>query len=323
MKKKGIFKIIAAAAIVALFTHLTLPFQVSAQSDRAETSGYISVNGLEYYYEIHGEGDLSAEASAKEKPLLLLHGGLGSTDMFEPILPILTENRQVIGVDLHGHGRTELGDRPISYEDIGNDMAALLKELGCNQVDFMGYSMGGGVALRTAIQHPELVRRLVIVSAGFAHPDGMFPEMIPQQEAVGAGMADAMEGTPMYESYMDLAPNPDDFPRLLDRMGELMKQSFNWAEDVKTLEMPVMLIYGDSDMLRPEHIVEFYQLLGGGLKDAGWMRENMSQNRLAILPNLTHYEIFMAPELAHTALPFLNGKNNAPSWSEQVQSGQN
>lgn len=297
--------------IAAILVFSVAPVETSAQSDGE--SGYVEANGLNYYYEIHGEG----------KPLLLLHGGLGSIDMFQPILPILTENRQVIGVDLHGHGRTELGDRSISYTDMGDDMAALLKELGYDQIDVMGYSMGGGVALRLAIQHPGIVRRLVPVSAGFSHPGGVYPELIPQQEQVSGAMADAMKGTPMYESYKAIAPHPEDFPRLLDRMGELMSRSFNWSEDVKRLDMPVMLVYGDSDMLRPEHIVDFYQLLGGGLKDAGWQRENMSQNRLAILPNLTHYDIFLAPELARTTLSFLNGEDGPESWSEQVQETQN
>lgn len=306
MKKSSLF-------MVTLMTVFCNAFISSAQTEPEIKKGHVAINGINYYYEIHGKGE----------PLLLLHGGLGSIDMFQPILPILTENRQVIGVDLHGHGRTTLGNRRISHVDMGDDMAALLHELGYEQVDVMGYSMGGGVALRLAIQHPELVRRLVVVSAGFSR-DGFYPEMIPQQEQVSSEMADAMEGTPMYESYRAVAPQPEDFPRLLDRMGELMRRPYNWSEDVKKLEMPVMLVYGDSDMLRPEHIVEFYQLLGGGLRDAGWMREHMSQNRLAILPNLTHYEIFLAPELAHTVLPFLNGEHGPPkSWGEQVQESGN
>ena len=255
------------------------------------------MNGVNYYYEVHGEGE----------PLLLLHGGLGSIDMFGPVLPILAENRQVIGVDLHGHGRTELGDRPINLIDIGDDLAAILKELGYAQVDVLGYSFGGGAGFRLAVQHPEMVRRLALVSAAFAQ-DGFFPEMLPMQAQVGAAMAEQMKDTPMYKSYVAVAPHPADFPKLLDRMGELMRKPYNWREDVKTLKMPVMLVFGDSDMFRPEHIVEFYQLLGGGLKDAGWMREHMSQNRLAILPDLTHYEMFLAPELAATVLPFLNGE---------------
>jgi pimeloyl-ACP methyl ester carboxylesterase len=271
-------------------------------------TGHLAVNGVNYYYEVRGEGE----------PLLLLHGGLGSIDMFAPLMPIFAEGREVIAVDLHGHGRTTLGDRAIDYLDMGDDMATILKKLGYGKVDVLGYSMGGGIALRLAVQHPEAVRRLVIASVPFAQ-DGFFPELLPQQAAVGAGMAEAMKGTPMYETYMALAPHPEDFPRLLDNMGALLRRPYNWAADVKTLNMPVMLVFGDSDMVRPEHVVEFYHLLGGGLKDAGWQREHMPQARLAILPDLTHYEAFMAPALASAALPFLNGKSNAPNWAEQVR----
>jgi pimeloyl-ACP methyl ester carboxylesterase len=143
--------------------------------------------------------------------------------------------------------------------------------------------------------------------------------MLPLQATVGAAMAEQMKQTPMYISYAAIAPRPQDFPRLLDRMGELMRQPYDWAEDVKKLQMPVMLIFGDADMIRPDHMVRFYQLLGGGLRDAGWMREHMSKNRLAVLPDLTHYELFMSPLLVSTALPFLNGQSNAPSWAGQVK----
>jgi pimeloyl-ACP methyl ester carboxylesterase len=234
--------------------------------------------------------------------------------MFAPILPALVKGRQVIAVDLQGHGRTALGERPISLIDIGNDLATVLKTLRYDTVDAMGYSFGGGAALRLAVQHPEVVRRLVIVSAPYAQ-NGFYPEMLPQQAAVSAAIADQMKQTPMYQSYVAVAPRPQDFPRLLDRMGELMRQPYDWSEDVKKLKGPVMLVYGDGDMIRPEHIVSFYQLLGGGLKDAGWQREHMSQNRLAILPNLTHYEIFMSPALVPTVLPFLNGDAKAPIWT--------
>jgi pimeloyl-ACP methyl ester carboxylesterase len=272
-------------------------------------SGHVNANGLSYYYEIHGRGE----------PLLLLHGGLGSIDMFGPVLPMLAGSRQVIGIDLHGHGRTAIGDRPISIPDIADDVAIVLSELGQQQVDVLGYSFGGGVALRLAVQHPEKVRRLAIVSAPFAR-DGFHAEMLPQQAQVGAAMAEFMKDTPMYKSYIAVAPHPEEFPKLLDRMGELMRTPYDWAEDVKTLNMPVMLVFGDSDMVRPEHIVEFYKLLGGGLRDAGWQREHMAQNRLAILPDLTHYETFFAPEMAATVLPFLDGKSGARSWAENVTS---
>jgi len=280
---------------------------MQAATPKPSTSGHAAVNGVNYYYALYGTGE----------PLLLLHGGLGQMEMFGPNLTKLAQSRQVIGVDLQGHGRTPLGNREISLVDMGNDMAGVLKKLGYDKVDVLGYSLGGGVAFQFAAQHPEMVRRLVLVSTLFAQ-DGFYPEMLPQQAAVGAAMAEQMKETPMYKSYVAIAPHPEEFPKLLDAMGAYMRKSYDWSTDVKKLTMPVLLIYGDSDMIRPEHIVKFYQLLGGGLKDAGWQREHMSQNRLAILPNLTHYEMGVAPQLIDTALPFLNGAGRAKSWNEQV-----
>jgi pimeloyl-ACP methyl ester carboxylesterase len=300
----------AAAAVAAPATAHAQGATTAMQTEARPTptsSGHVHANGVNYYYEIHGTGE----------PLLLLHGGLGSIDMFGPVLPLLAASRQVIAVDLHGHGRTELGDRPIDLIDIGNDLAVVLNELGRTQVDVLGYSFGGGAAFRLAVQHPQLVRRLAIVSAGYAQ-EGYHAEMLPMQAQVGAAMAETMKDTPMYHSYVAVAPKPADFPRLLDRMGELMRRPYDWAEDVKTLRMPVMLVFGDSDMFRLEHIVSFYKLLGGGLRDAGWMREHMSQNRLAILPDVTHYEAFATPAMATTVLPFLNGESGATSWAERV-----
>jgi DNA-binding MarR family transcriptional regulator len=170
--------------------------------------------------------------------------------------------------------------------------------------------MGGGIALRLAVQHPEKVRRLVLVSTPFAQ-DGFHPELLPIQAQVNAAMAPAMKDTPMYKSYAAIAPNPSEFPALLDRMGEWMRTPYDWREDVKRLSMPVMLVFGDADMFRPEHVVEFYKLIGGGQRDAGWGREHMSKNRLAILPDLTHYEMSTSPALVATVLPFLDGKRSA------------
>jgi len=273
------------------------------QPAKPDSSGYVSANGVDYWFEVHGKGE----------PLLLLHGGLFSTGMFGPTLATLAASHRVIGVDLHGHGRTALGARQkISLEDIGRDLAVVLQRLGLRQVDVMGYSFGGGAALQLAFQHPELVRRLVVVSAPYSQA-GFFPEMLPQQAAVSGAMADAMKDAPMYKNYVAIAPRPAEFPRLLDAMGAYMRQPYDWSAEVKRLSMPVMLVYGDADMIRPEHIVSFYQLLGGGLKDAGWMREHMSKNRLAILPNVTHYEAGTAPILAATVLPFLDG-----AWSAQA-----
>jgi pimeloyl-ACP methyl ester carboxylesterase len=285
------------------------PEAAAPPSAAAVATGRVEAGGVPYYYEVHGRGE----------PLLLLHGGLGSIDMFGPVLPLLAERRQVIAVDLLGHGRTPLGDRAVVPSEIADDLAVVLERLGHGAVDVVGYSMGGAIALRLAIQHPEHVRRLVVVSAGFAQ-GGFHTEMLPMQAQVGAAMAEAMRGTPMYQSYAAVAPHPEDFPRLLDRMGEWMRTPYDWSAEVRTLAMPVMLVYGDADMIRPAHVIELYALLGGGLRDAGWGREHMSRNRLAILPNLTHYEMFLSPALAHTVLPFLDAEDGPPTWAEQVAS---
>ena len=311
MLKKALSTILmVAAAMLATPAVVYAQGTPVAQSKKATAakvvkSGRIDVDGIQYYYQIRGQG----------APLLLLHGGLGSVDMFAPIMPALAAKRQIIGVDLQGHGRTPLGSRPITMAAMGADMAIILKKLGYGPVDVMGYSMGAGVAFQLAVQNPQQVRRLALVSGSFAK-DGFYPEMIEAQAQVGSKMAEGMKDTPMYKSYVAVAPSPGDFPKLLDAIGDMMKKPFDWSADVPKLTMPVMLVYGDSDMYRPEHVVKFYQLLGGGLKDAGWQRENMPRNRLAILPGLTHYDIFLSPLLPLTVLPFLDGKTSSANWAK-------
>jgi pimeloyl-ACP methyl ester carboxylesterase len=146
----------------------------------------------------------------------------------------------------------------------------------------------------------------VLLSCAFS-TEGFHPEMRPMQGQMSAAAAEQLKGTPMYETYMNLAPHPEDFPKLLDRMGDFMRDDYDWSDDVSKLRMPVMLVFGDSDMFTTTHMAEFYNLLGGNLRDAGWQRENMSQNRLAIIPDRTHYDIAFAPELVPTVLPFLDG----------------
>jgi pimeloyl-ACP methyl ester carboxylesterase len=294
MLKRTFLKSIVAGLLVATAAPPALA-QDSAKS------GYSTVNGIRYYYEITGQGE----------PVLLLHGGLFSIAMYGQIRAELAKTRQVIAVDLHGHGRTALGKRPIRLIDEGADMAGFVRSLGYRQLDVVGHSMGGGIAFQLAIQHPELVRRLVLVSTPFSR-DGFYPELLPQQAQLGAAAAPGMTQTPMYQSYKASAPRPEDFPKLLDQMGAYMRESYDWSSDVAKLTMPVMLIYGDSDMFRPEHMVRFYQLLGGGMRDAGWTREHMARNRLAILPDVTHYDMIASPMLVPTMLPFLSGKGGQP-----------
>jgi pimeloyl-ACP methyl ester carboxylesterase len=258
---------------------------------------YVDVNGLHLYYETHGQG----------RPLVLLHGGLGSGEMFGPVIPVLAGGRKVVAPDLQGHGRTPDIDRPIDIRVMAGDIAALIDHLGLGQVDLVGYSLGGGVALHTAAQRPELVRRLVTVSANIRR-DAIYPEMLGQQAQVSAAAAEFMKDTPMYQLYQRVAPRPEDFGRLLDKMGQAMAKDFDFSADVRGLRMPTMIACADADMAPPRHYVEVFELLDGGLRDGGWMGEGRPKggHALAIIPGTTHYDVFMSPVLAAAVTQFLD-----------------
>jgi pimeloyl-ACP methyl ester carboxylesterase len=261
------------------------------------TGHYAEVNGLNLYFETHGAG----------RPLILLHGGLGSGEMFGPILPALAERHQVIAPDLQGHGRTADIDRPIDIRLMADDIAALIEHLGLDEPDVVGYSLGGGVALQTAIKYPAMVRRLVVASANIRR-DAIYPEMLAQQGQVGAAAADFMKDTPMYQLYQRVAPRPEDFPRLLDKMGAGMAEDFDFAEEVRGLQVPTLIVAADADMAPPSHYVEVFQLLDGGLRDGGWMGDGRPKggHALAILPGLTHYNLFSSPLFGAVTLAFLD-----------------
>jgi pimeloyl-ACP methyl ester carboxylesterase len=256
---------------------------------------YAEVNGLELYYEVHGDGE----------PLILLHGGVGAIEMFGEVLPMLAEGRKVIGVDLQAHGRTADIDRPLSYEQMAEDVAALIGHLGFERADVMGYSLGGGVALQTAIRHPDIVRKLVAVSTAFKR-DGWYPEVLAGMEQMGPEAAEPMKQTPMYQLYAGVAPRPEDWPVLLTKLGELLSRDYDWSEQVAAMQVPTMIVVGDADSIRTAHAVEFFGLLGGGKRDAGWDGSGMPDARLAILPGTTHYDIFYSPALASAVTPFLD-----------------
>ena len=179
-------------------------------------------------------------------------------------------------------------------------MAELISLLGFNTADVMGFSFGGFVAFRMAVQHPARVGKLVLVSMPISN-QGYYPDIVEQQKQIGRPTVPMMMQSPLYDAYAAVAPRVEDFPLFVERMGEAIRVHFDWSADVGKLAMPVMLIYGDADMIQLDHVVAFYKGLGGGLKDAGWRRETMSGNRLAILPGLTHYDIFSAPALAQAA----------------------
>ncbi|HEY2690602.1 MAG TPA: alpha/beta hydrolase [Streptosporangiaceae bacterium] len=260
---------------------------------------YAEVNGINLYYETHGTG----------RPLVLLHGGLGSGEMFGPVLPALAERHQVVAPDLQGHGRTADIDRPIDVRFMADDIAALIGHLGLEKPDVVGYSLGGGVALQTAMRHPAAVGRLVAASAGIRR-GATYPEILDQQGQVGAAAAEFMKDTPMYELYQRVAPRPEDFPRLLDKMGQAMAQDFDFADDVRGLQVPTLIVAADADMAPPSHYVEVFKLLDGGLRDGGWAGEGRPRggHALAILPGVTHYNLFSSPLFAAVVLGFLDSQ---------------
>jgi pimeloyl-ACP methyl ester carboxylesterase len=229
------------------------------------------------YYEIHG--DIRGERA----PLLLLHGAYMTIDLMDALLPGLAASRQVIAVEQQGHGHTADIDRPITYEQMADDSAALLDHLGVEHADVVGYSMGGGVALQMAIRHPAVVRKMVVASASYTS-DGMhavalemFPSITPELFA----------GSPIEEAYLRTAPNPDEFPRLVDKLKQLDTAPFAWPEeDIRAIVAPTMIVLGDSDVVRLDHAVELFGLLGGGVMgDLG----EMPASQLAVLPGTTHF----------------------------------
>jgi pimeloyl-ACP methyl ester carboxylesterase len=262
------------------------------------TGAYAEVNGINLYYESHGTG----------RPLILLHGGLGSGEMFGPILPTLSERHRVITVDLQGHGRTADIDRPIDIRLMADDIAALIDHLRLETPDLVGYSLGGGVAFFTAVNHPQKVGKLVIASANIRR-DAIPPEMLAQQAQVSSAAVEFMKETPMYQLYQRVAPRPEDFGRLLDKIGESMSKDFDFSQEMRGLQVPTMLVCADADMAPPSHYVEAFKLLDGGLRDGGWMGEGRPKggHALAVLPGLTHYNLGVSPLFAAVALDFLDG----------------
>ena len=265
--------------------------------EAAGNGQYAEVNGLNLYYESYGEG----------RPLILLHGGLGSGEMFGPIIPTLAARHQVILPDLQGHGRTADNDRPIDPRLMADDIAGLIDHLALEDPDVVGWSLGGMVALLTAAKHPAKVRRMVAASANI-HPDAIYPDMREQQSQVNAAAAEFMKDTPMYELYMRVAPRPEDFPQLLDKIGAAMAQDFDFTDDVRSLQVPTMIMAADADMAPPSHYVEIFKLLDGGVRDGGWMGEGRPKggHALAILPGLTHYNLGESPQFANAVLTFLD-----------------
>jgi pimeloyl-ACP methyl ester carboxylesterase len=280
---------------------------MTATDMTTETTGagqYADVNGLHMYYETHGTG----------RPLILLHGGLMTGDSFGELLPMLAAGHQVITPDLQGHGRTADIDRPLDVRLMADDIAALIRHLGLEKPDVMGYSLGGGVAMFVASKYPELIRRAIVVSAHIKD-EAIYPEMRAQQGQVGAAAVPFMKDTPMYQGYVKVAPRPEDFGRLLDKIGEGMAQPIDFSDVVRGIQVPTLIAAADADMAPPSHYVEIFALLDGGQRDGGWMGEGRPKggHALAILPGLTHYNVGASPLLATVALDFIDKED--PQWT--------
>lgn len=271
------------------------------------TSGYAPVNGVEIYYEVYGEGE----------PLILIHGGFGSTGMFAPIMPALASGRQVIAMDMQAHGRTGPLGRPMTFENMAADVAGLIHFLGFEKADVMGYSMGGGVALRTAIDHPEVVDRLVLVSTAFAYRNlhDYNQQGTAQIANDPVGAAESLKQTPMYQAWLPIARDPGLWPAMVAEVGSLVAKDYDWSAEVPKVTAPTLVVVGDWDAIRISAATRLFEMLGGGKQDAMWDRSGVGKSRFAVLPNTTHYEMFLSAALAPVVTSFLDGYPNAgPSW---------
>ena len=240
-------------------------------------SGYALVNGLNMYYEIHGTG----------QPLVLLHGAFSAIGTsFGKLLPSLAKTRQVIAVELQGHGHTADIDRPLTLEQMADDTAALLQQLGMERADIFGYSMGAGVALHLAIRHPDVPRKLVLASITY-NMNGIQPGLM---DGLANMKPEMMFGSPWHEEYTRIAPRPEDFARLFAKKTQMDRQLKDLpAETIQAIKAPALLIIGDSDLVRPEHAVEMFRLLGGGV--FGDTPAGLPNSQLAVLPGTSHVTV--------------------------------
>jgi pimeloyl-ACP methyl ester carboxylesterase len=297
MMQRRAFVAMAAAAGTALVAPARVLVQAEAdtatpQVESSPQTGYAPVNGLQMYYEIHGSGE----------PLLLLHGAFGAIDLWGPILTTLAEHHQVIAVEFQGHGHTaDIIDRPLGYEQLADDVAALMGHLGIAQADVVGYSMGGTTGLQLAIRHPERVRKLVTVSPNY-RSDGYYPELLAGLLQMTPGI---FVGTPEEAAYLRSAPHPEDFPVLVEKQ-KILPQAFAFPdEDVEGITAPTLIVLGDSDVVRPEHGVALFRLLGGGVPGD---LVGLPPSQLAILSGTTHRSIVgdRADQLLAVIEPFLD-----------------
>ncbi len=266
--------------------------QAALAADTLPKGDRVEVNGMQMYYEVSGQGE----------PLIVLHGAYMNIPSMGAIVPRLAQTHEVYAIEFQGHGRTTDIDRPITYPNLADDVAAFMDAVGVKKADVFGYSMGAAAGLQFAIRHPAKVNKLVAASAAYDF-EGWAPEFrafIPQMTV------EFFTSMPMAQDYRKLAANPDGFPALVKKLIQLEKEPMAWGEQVKTLKAPVLIISGDADVATLEHAVSWFRLLGGGAM--GDMGKPLPASRLAIMPATSHTAVVTQVEVLHSFIePFLTG----------------
>jgi len=272
--------------------------QTSSRSTRRGVGGrYAMVNGLKMYYEVRGP--------ARGTPLVILHGAFSNIETdFGKMLPTLSKTRRIIAIEQQGHGHTPDTDSALTYEQMADNTAELLRQLRIEKADFLGYSMGGAIGMYVAVRRPALVRKLIFIGGASYKPDGFYPQLMEGEKNMTA--AD-LAGTPWQRAYARIAPNPQDWPKLVEKIKQL---DLNWRglrdDDVRSIKSPTLLIVGDADVVRPEHVVQMLRLLGGGVPGD---IVGLPRSQLAVLPGTTHVTIIGKTDwLLSMITPFLTAQ---------------
>lgn len=275
----------------ALLATVLLAAPALAQTEPVGTR--VEVHGMQMYYETSGQGD----------PLVVLHGAYMNIPSMGAIIPKLAETHTVYALEFQGHGRTTDIDRPITYPNLADDVAAFMDAVGLEKADVFGYSMGAAAGLMLAIRHPEKVDQLVAASVAYDARGWQpaFTEFLPQMSR------EMFVGGPMEDAYRALAADPEGFPALVDKLIALEFEPMAWEADVKALKAPVLIITGDADVVTLEHSVALFRLLGGG--GMGDMGVPLPASRLAVLPATSHTAVIGQADLLLALIePFLKGE---------------
>lgn len=270
--------------------------KASSRHTQPSDKGYADVNGLKMYYEVYGEG----------QPLVLVHGSFMNIPMnWSNIIPLLAQDRKVVVAEMQGHGRTKDIPRELSYENMADDVSALLQYLAIERADVLGYSMGGGVAFQFAVRHPQQLRRLVVLSGTYAH-DGWWPDVEASFATINA---DLFKGSPIEEQYVRYGNDVDDFPKFVEKVISIDLKPYDWSKEVKNIQAPIFMAIGDADGVRYEHVLELFRSKGGGkMGDI----HGLPQSRLAIVPGTTHIGMMQRAEwLIPMIIDFLDSDLNA------------